>query len=66
VDEKEKTPTKHTEEIEKTIATDKAENMNLGDYLLEKEYRMNKVAKEILAQHKLEPRKKKRKIKNQK
>jgi hypothetical protein len=59
VDEQEKTPNKNAKEVEKTMAADKAANMNLGDYLLEKEYRMNEAAKEILAKHKLDPDKSK-------
>ena len=45
--------------IVKNLTADKEANMNLGDYLLEKEYRMNKADKEILAKHKPDPNKSK-------
>ena len=54
MDEKEKTHNKSANEIEKIMAADKAANMNLGDELLEKEFKRNKTAKDILAKHKLD------------
>ena len=52
MDEKEIKLNEKVKRVEKTLAEDIVTKDNLGDSLLEKEFRMNETAREILAKHK--------------
>jgi len=47
MEEKEKKLNEIEKDTEKSMAEEKATEDSLGDYLLEKEFRMNKTAKEL-------------------
>jgi hypothetical protein len=53
MNENEKTHKKTTNENEKCMGANNGAKMKLGDHLLEKEFKMNKAAKDILAKHEL-------------